>query len=298
MTLHGPVRALAVGWALMLAAHAVVAVAVETTKSTYDPSREIRYGDAAAFRNLIPTPMLEQQAAEEYKQLLKSAAQRGRLLPDRDPQVKRLRGIAQKLIPASFKWNEHAKQWHWEVNVIRAREANMLCLPGGKIVVFTGLLDTLRPNDNELGMLLGHEIAHALREHARERLGKQQAMQMGVGNVPQLFGLADLGQSPLSIGSQLLTLAYGRNDETEADVIGTDIAARAGFDPRAAITLWNRLDARPQTRKDFIARHPFDQGRIADLKKRLPDMLALYAKAIGKSVDRLPGYAMTHGPVR
>lgn len=290
MTLHGPVRALAAGCALILAIYAVGAAAAPPAENAYDPSKEIRYGDAAAFRNLIPTSMLEQQAAAEYQRLLKSAAQRHRLLPATNAQVKRVRGIAQKLIPASFKWNEHAKQWHWEVNVIRDPQANVMCLPGGKIVVFTGMLDTLVPNDNELGMLLAHEIAHALREHARERLGKQQALQMEVGEVPQLFGLADMGRSQLGIGAQLLTLKFSHDDETEADVIGTDIAARAGFDPRAGITLWNRLAARSRTRKDFISRHPFNQSRITDLKKRLPDMLALYAKAIGKPVKQLPAY--------
>jgi predicted Zn-dependent protease len=259
----------------------------------YNPSQEIRYGDAAAFRNLVPPAMLEQQAGAAYKQLIAAATSDKMLLPASDYRVKRVRKIAQKLIPASLKWNERAKQWHWEINVVKSARVDLLCLPGGKIVVFTGLIDRLRPNDDELGMLIGHDIAHALREHAREKLGQLQAMQMGAGTIPQMFGMADLGASPLGIGSALLDIHYGRADETEADVIGTDIAARAGFDPRAGVTLWNRLASlKPRGKIELLQQHPFDASRIADLKRRQPDMLALYAKAIGKSVDALPRYRM------
>ncbi len=126
--------------------------------------------------------------------------------------------------------------------VVRSTDIRMYCLPGGKIVVYGGLLDRVRLNDNELGMLIGHEIAHALREHARERLGQLQASQLdSSGTIPQLFGLADLGAAPLGIGSRLLEMKYENTDETEADVIGSDIASRAGFDPRAAVTLWDKL---------------------------------------------------------
>ncbi len=156
----------------------------------------------------------------------------------------RVHSIVDKLIPYSLKWNERAKNWKWAIAVIRSPDIRMYCLPGGKIVIYSGILDRVRLNDNELAMLLGHEIAHALREHARERLGEQQAAQLdSSGTIPQLFGLADLGVAPLGIGSQLLEMKYTPTDETEADVIGSDIASRAGYDPRAAITLWDKLAA-------------------------------------------------------
>ena len=305
MKSHGAGNMLATGCALAFAlvsfsaaantgpasSPAVASAAGAGTPKAYNPSQEIRFGDAAAFRNLVPPAMLEQQAAAAYRQLIAAAAARKKLLPVSNYQVKRVRMMVQKLIPASLKWNERAKQWHWEVNVIDSPRIDMLCLPGGKVVVFTGLLNRLRPNYNELGMLIGHDIAHALREHAREKLGQLQAMQMGAGTIPQMFGMADLGASPLGIGAALLDIRYSRADETEADVIGTDIAARAGFDPRAGVTLWNRLAAlRPRSSVELLARHPYSASRIADLKRRQPDMLALYAKAIGKTVDTLPFY--------
>ncbi len=267
---------------------------------TYQSNQQIRYGDGAVFRNLIPSPMLEGQAADEFDQIVHGAEHSNRLYADTDARVRRVRAIVDKLIPYSLKWNDRAKNWKWDVAVLRSPDIRMYCLPGGKIVIYSGLLDRVRLNDNELGMLIGHEIAHALREHARERLGEQQAAQFGTGSIPQLFGLADLGVAPLGIGSQLLEMKYERTDETEADVIGSDIASRAGYDPRAAITLWDKLAVATRSNRDqgFIYVHPYTPARRQDIMKRLVDMLPLYAKAIGKTVDALPDYAGIGRPRR
>jgi predicted Zn-dependent protease len=261
----------------------------------------VRYGGYMVFRNLIPSPMLEAQAAEEFSQITYGAEHAKSLYGDTDQHVVRIRSIVDKLIPYSLKWNERAKNWKWEVAVVRSTDIRMYCLPGGKIVVYGGLLDRVRLNDNELAMLIGHEIAHALREHARERLGQLQSSQLdSSGTIPQLFGLADLGAAPLGIGSRLLEMKYENTDETEADVIGSDIASRAGFDPRAAVTLWDKLADATRSDRDrgFIYVHPYTPARRADIIKRLPDMLPLYAKAIGKSVDALPDYAGMGRPRR
>jgi len=244
--------------------------------------------------------MLEAQSAEEFDQIARGAEHMNRLYPPNDIRVKRVQSIVDKLIPYSLKWNDRAKNWKWDIAVLRSPDIRMYCLPGGKIVVYGGMLDKVRLNDNELGMLLGHEIAHALREHARERLGEQQAAQMGSGTIPQLFGLADLGEAPLGIGTQLLEMKYERADETEADVIGSEIASRAGYDPRAAITLWDKLAVATRNNRDqgFVYVHPYNPERRADIMKRLPDMLPLYAKAIGKTVDSLPDYAGIGRPKR
>ncbi|PCE26051.1 peptidase M48 [Paraburkholderia acidicola] len=259
--------------------------------TSYQSGQQIRYGDGAVFRNLIPSQVLENQAAEEFEQIVHGADHANRLYPNNDVRVQRVRDIANRLIPYSLKWNERAKNWKWEVAVVQSPDIRMYCLPGGKIVVYSGLLDRVRLNNNELGMLIGHEIAHALREHARERLGEQQAAQFGSGSIPQLFGLADLGAAPLGIGSQLLEMKYGRADETEADVMGSEIASRAGYDPRAAVTLWDKLAAATHSSRNggYIYVHPYSAARRQDIVKRLPDMLPLYAKALGKGVDGLPG---------
>jgi hypothetical protein len=267
----------------------------------YTPNTQLRFGGYMVFRNLIPSPMLEAQATEEFGQIAYGAEHANRLYGDTDAHVTRVRSIVDRMIPYSLKWNERAKNWKWDVAVVRSSDIRMYCLPGGKIVVYGGLLDRVRLNDNELGMLIGHEIAHALREHARERLGQLQASQLdSTGTIPQLFGLADLGAAPLGIGSRLLEMKYESTDETEADVIGSDIASRAGFDPRAAVTLWDTLAqaTRGDRERGFIYVHPYTPARRQDIIKRLPDMLPLYAKAIGKSVDALPDYAGMGRPRR
>ncbi|NVI05534.1 M48 family metallopeptidase [Paraburkholderia youngii] len=267
----------------------------------YYVSPQLRYGGYMVFRNLIPSSMLEAQAAEEFSQIVYGASHANRLYGDTDARVTRVRSIIDRMIPYSLKWNERAKGWKWEVAVVRSNDIRMYCLPGGKIVVYSGILDRVRLNDNEVGMLIGHEIAHALREHARMRLGQLQASQLdSSGTIPQLFGLADLGMAPLGIGSRLLEMKYESTDETEADVIGSDIASRAGFDPRAAVTLWDKLAqaTRGNREQGFIYVHPYTPARRDDIIKRLPDMLSLYAKAIGKSVDELPDYAGIGRPTR
>ncbi|WP_429362590.1 M48 family metallopeptidase [Paraburkholderia sp. MM5496-R1] len=267
----------------------------------YYVSPQLRYGGYMVFRNLIPSSMLEAQAAEEFNQIVYGASHANRLYGETDARVTRVRSIIDRMIPYSLKWNERAKLWKWEVAVVRSNDIRMYCLPGGKIVVYSGILDRVRLNDDEVGMLIGHEIAHALREHARMRLGQLQASQLdSSGTIPQLFGLADLGMAPLGIGSRLLEMKYESTDETEADVIGSDIASRAGFDPRAAVTLWDKLAqaTRGSRKQGFIYVHPYTPARRDDIMKRLPDMLPLYAKAIGKSVDELPDYAGIGRPTR
>ncbi|ORC47898.1 peptidase M48 [Burkholderia sp. A27] len=282
------------------AATSATAASVPASPS-YGPNTQLRYGGYLVFRNLIPSPVLETQAAEEFDQIAYGAEHANRLYGDADAHVTRVRSMLDKMIPYSLKWNERAKGWKWDVAVVRSNDIRMYCLPGGKIVVYSGLLDRVRLNDNELGMLLGHEIAHALREHARERLGERQAGQISSsGAIPQLFGLADLGVAPLGIGSQLLEMKYENTDETEADVIGSDIASRAGFDPRAAIGLWDKLAAATRANREqgFIYVHPYTQARRQDIIKRLPDMLPLYAKAIDKTIDELPDYGGIGRPRR
>jgi Zn-dependent protease with chaperone function len=283
------------------ASNAASAAAPDTPgRATPGTHGQVRFGGASAFRNLIPSPMLEAQATAEFNEIVRGAAHSNRLYPESDPRVQRVRLFVDRVAPYAQKWSDRVKNWKWEVAVIRSPDIRMYCLPGGKIVVYGGLLDRVKLNDNEFGMLLGHEIAHAVREHVRERLGEQQAAQIESGTVPQLFGLADLGVFPLGIGSQLFEMHYGRADETEADVIGSDIASRAGFDPRAALTLWDKLALATKSDRDqgFIYVHPYTGARRADIIKRLPDMLTLYAKAIGVPLDTLPDYAGIAMPPR
>lgn len=265
------------------------------------PNGAVRFGNGPTFRSLIPSPLVEAQSAVEYMQLIERARADGRLLPSSDPRVERVRSIVMRVAPFADKWSDRVKDWRWEVNVVRSREIGMFCLPGGKLMVYSGLIDRMRLKDDELGVLFGHMIAHALREQVRDRLSAQQAAPFGTNPLPQLFGVNEFDGAPSQapgLGSPILAMRYDATDETEADVIGADIAARAGFDPRAALSLWDKLaDA---TRGDrgtgFIRIHPYSEARRLDIIKRLPDMLAQYAKARGVEPDRLPDYPGVKSP--
>ncbi len=240
---------------------------------------------------LIPAATLENQAVKEYAELKQQAAAKGALAGTNDPQLVRLRRIANRILPHTARWNPRASDWPWEVNLIKAKEINAFCMPGGKIAFFTGILDQLKLTDDEIAMVMGHEIAHALQEHARERAAKSELTTAGANIVSQLFGLGDLGNLALGVGAQLASLKFSRGDESEADLVGLDIAARAGFDPRAAVVLWQKMGTISGNGPiEFLSTHPSGTSRIAELQKHIPDVLPLYARTKGVAADRLPPY--------
>jgi predicted Zn-dependent protease len=166
------------------------------------------------------------------------------------------------------------------VNLIGSKQLNAFCMPGGKIAFYSALLQRLQLSDDEVAMIMGHEVAHALREHARERMGKTLATRMGAGLVSSLLGLGNLGDAALNIGGQLLTLKFSRDDESEADLVGLDLAARAGYNPQAGVTLWQKMmKASAGAPPEFVSTHPAGPTRIADIQRVLPKVEPLYAKA-------------------
>ncbi len=254
----------------------------------------VEVGSNSKFSKLVPASQLEQAAQQQYAQMLQEARGKQALVADNHPQVLRLRAIAQKIIPFSYEWNPRAKDWKWEVNLIGSNQINAFCMPGGKIAFYTGILDQLKLTDDEVAMIMGHEVAHALREHARERMGKQAATSIGANLASQFFGLGNLGQQALGMGAQLLTLKYGREDESEADLVGMELAARAGYDPRAGISLWQKMSAANKgAPPQWLSTHPSGNTRIADIEKNLPAVDPLYQKtkapapkAAGKAVPK------------
>jgi len=257
------------------------------------PKRDagIEIGKPSTLRNLVPAEQLERRSASEYDQLKRDAASRRALAPATHPQVKRLRAIADKMIPFTSRFNPRAADWHWEVNLIGSKDINAFCMPGGKIAFFSGLLDNLKLTDDEAAIVMGHEIAHALREHARERMAKSGLTQIGAGVLGLVIGGGKYSDA-FRAGGNLLTLKFSRDDESEADVVGLDLAARAGYDPRAGISLWEKMDAANKTRPpQWLSTHPSGPKRIKEIEKHLPEVIPLYAKAIGRTVDTLPAYS-------
>ena len=237
-------------------------------------------GTESRFTKLVPAEQVEQAAAQQYAQMMRAAADQRALAPDKHPQVLRLRAIAQHIIPHAEPWNSRAKQWRWEVNLLGGKQINAFCMPGGKIAFYFGILSQLQLNDDEVAAIMGHEVAHALREHARERMGKTAATRIGASVLSAFLGLGGTGDALLNMGGQLLTLKFSREDESEADIVGMELAARAGYDPRAGVTLWQKMlavgkNAPPQ----FMSTHPSGATRIQDIEAKLPKVAALYASS-------------------
>ncbi|GAB4034895.1 MAG: M48 family metallopeptidase [Rubrivivax sp.] len=237
-------------------------------------------GKTSKFTKLVPAEQVERAAAAQYAQMQKEAAQQRALAPPTHPQVVRLRAIAQRLIPFTLPWNARARGWQWEVNLIGSKELNAFCMPGGKIAFYYGILQRLQLTDAEVATIMGHEMAHALREHARERMGKTAATRIGANLLSSVLGLGSLGDTALQMGAQLLTLRFSREDESEADIVGMELAARAGYDPAAGITLWQKmLEASKGAPPEFMSTHPAGETRIRDIQSKLPKVDGLYAAA-------------------
>ena len=240
----------------------------------------VEVGGNSKFSKLVSAEDIEAAAQQQYLQLRQEANGKGALAPASHPQQQRLQFIADRLIPHTLEWNPRAKGWRWEVSLIGSKELNAFCMPGGKIAFYVGILQTLQLTDEEVAMIMGHEMAHALREHARERMGKQAATRVGANLLSSLLGLGGLGDAALGLGSQLLTLKFGREDESEADLVGMELAARAGYNPRAGVTLWQKMaQASKGAPPQFLSTHPSSSTRIQEIEASLPKVTPLFARA-------------------
>jgi len=241
---------------------------------------QVDVGKSSSLRKLVPAETLEDAVNQQYLQMLQEASGQKALLPASDPQVQRLHGIARRLIPFTAAWNDRARQWKWQVNLIRSEQINAFCMPGGKIAFYTGILDQLRLTDDETAMIMGHEMAHALREHARERVAKSTATSVGLRLGAALLGLGELGDVAANLGAQLLTLKFSREDESEADLVGLELAARGAFQPRAGVSLWQKMAAVQQGKGiEFLSTHPSGPARIRELEANVPKVQRLYEQA-------------------
>jgi Zn-dependent protease with chaperone function len=245
---------------------------------------QVEVGEASKLRNLVPADRLEYAAGQQYSQMLEQARAKRALAPESHPQLQRLRDIARRMIPDATRWNGRARDWRWEVNLIGSQQINAFCMPGGKIAFFTGILDKLKLTDDETAMVMGHEMAHALREHARARIAKSQGTGVALSLGAALLGLGQWGDLAANVGTQLLTLKFSRDDEVEADLVGLEMAARSAFAPEASIALWEKM-AQAQDRggmPGFLSTHPTGPDRILRLRENVPRVQGLYQQAIAR----------------
>lgn len=230
--------------------------------------------------SMVPEKELEQAAGQEYSDLVQQAKAQGAL--DRNAaQVSRVREISKRLVAQVGAFRPDAAGWDWEVHVLSSDEVNAWCMPGGKMAVYTGLLTQIKPTDDELAAVMGHEISHALREHARERMSQQMVTNVGLSVLAMATGVsADLGGKLTDV---MFTLPNSRTHESEADLMGVELAARAGYDPRAAVTLWQKMGAASSgAPPEFLSTHPSADTRISELKVAAERVLPLYEQTKGK----------------
>ena len=262
---------------VLLAAMALGACATTTEEGTVGVQRSQLL--------LVSSAEMDQAAAAQYQQLIQSATPKGAV--NHDPkQVERVRRIANRLIPQTAVFRKDALDWKWEVNVLTSPEVNAWCMPGGKIAVYTGLIEKLQITDDELAAVMGHEISHALREHGRERASQQLATQMGASAVGAVLGIGQTGTDLAGlVGQVTYLLPYSRIHETEADRMGVELAARAGYDPRAAITLWQKMAklSSGSAPPALLSTHPSNEARMKDLTEFSQKVLPLYEQARAKS---------------
>ena len=249
----------------------------------------VQVGPRSRFESLVSASEIEAEAARGYADMLAQARARHLLAEPGHPQLRRLVYISTRLRPFAGMWNERAVGWQWEVNLIGSPQINAFCMPGGKIAFFWGILSKLKLTDDEVAMVMGHEMTHALREHGRAQIGKEVATQGTISLLAGLFGWGMAGRQMAGMGGRLLTLKFSRDDETEADLIGLELAARAGYDPRAALSLWQKMEAASKGAPPaFLSDHPSNPDRLRTIAANIPRVQGLY--------DRAPKPDVRYGP--
>ena len=227
---------------------------------------------------LVSSEELDRVAAQGYNKLKSDAAAKGTLNTDGAMQ-QRVRAVAARLEPQTRVFRPDAPAWKWEVNVINSNELNAFCMPGGKIMFYSGLIRQLDLSNDEIAVVAGHEIAHALREHSREQVSQAIAAQTAIGIGAALLGLGQGSADIAGMGYEaLIATRFSRTDENEADRIGLELTARAGYDPRAGVSLWQKMakansGGRPP---EFLSSHPTDSSRVQQIEALLPTVMPLY----------------------
>jgi len=222
-----------------------------------------------------------QASAQAYNQLLLNAEKQQVL--DEDPaMVNRVRSISQPLIAQATALRPETRDWSWEVHVLQSDEVNAWCMAGGKIAVYTGLIQKIRPTDDELAQVLGHEIAHALLSHQAEKMSRLQVQKLGLGlgvlagaaagyDLGGVAGLAD------TLATVSLQLPNSRKAESEADAVGIELAAKAGYNPFAAISLWEKMiKVGGSGGPDWLSTHPNPEQRLQSMRVKAQQLMPVY----------------------
>ncbi len=261
-------------WAAVIVAGYLVA-ACQTVQTTQPGAVGITRTQSMA----VSAQEIEKASAQSYSKMIKEADSRNTL--NRDTiMLARVQGVARRLIAQTPVFRSDASHWRWEVNLFQSEQVNAFCMAGGKIGIYSGLISKLQLTDSELAAVMGHEMAHALREHVREQVSLQYAAQLPGILLAAITGSQVLSQLGDLVTDVTLGLPRSRQAESEADEMGVELAARAGYDPNAAIALWQKMNrlggARPP---EFLSTHPSPATREQDLARTASMVYPLYQRA-------------------
>ena len=267
---------------LLIAALAVLTVACGTSNTVPITGRKTRL--------LVDDAQILSLSTQQYQEYMQTAT-----LSTNQTNTAMVKRVGQRLATAveTFLQNNgyanELQNFQWEFNLVASSEANAFCMPGGKIVVYEGMLP-LTQDEASLAIVLGHEIAHAVAKHSAEQLSKQTRQQYAatiggsvLSSIAQVKGVnsnyAALLDLVAQTGFNFANLKYSRDNETEADRLGLIFAAMAGYDPQLAIPFWQRMaQAGGSSKSEIFSDHPSDEKRIAELQKRMPEALKYYTK--------------------
>ncbi len=229
---------------------------------------------------LLSSAEVDAAALDSYKSALGDASKAGALNTDK-ANLERIRVIADRLIPQVATFRPDALQWQWEVNLETKDELNAYCSPGGKIMFYTGIIKQLALTDDEIAAIMGHEMAHALREHGRERMSQAYAQQALMSGIAVYTGMSSDTASLMQTAAQVaVTLPNSRGQEAEADILGLELMARAGYNPQAAVSLWEKMGkAGAGGGVALLSTHPSGPQRIAAIQQNIPKVNGLYQQA-------------------
>ena len=229
---------------------------------------------------LISSQQMDQSSRAAYSKMVNEAKKKNIFNKDHKT-TKRIKKILNDLVPHTAVFRNDALNWGWEVNLAESKELNAWCMPGGKMMFYSGLIEKLDLNDAQIAAIMGHEMGHALREHSREKVSRNLAAQLTLSIATSALGLqVDISSIANEIIDVTFNLPNSREAEREADRIGVELAARAGYDPKEAVKIWQKMSNLSHAGKpEILSTHPVYENRISDLQKYSDLVEPLYINA-------------------
>jgi predicted Zn-dependent protease len=234
---------------------------------------------------LVTEQQAIQGSASAYQQMMADLDKKKKLEKgdEKDsPRTQQIQRITDRLVAQAIKFRPNSASWRWEVQVINdPKTVNAFCMAGGKMAIYTGMWEQLKATDDELAAVMGHEISHALLDHTRERMSVARASDVGVQILAAAAGVGNLGGQLMQNAAVVaIGLPNSRESEAEADAVGVQLAARAGYDPHAAVSLWEKMGKLGGGRQpEFLSTHPSPENRAAKLKEMAAKLDPVYQEA-------------------